>query len=204
MFKQRLSLLRTSYFWWVAGLLTVIALGLVAAGIIFVKGLVVTNLTDLVPWGLWIGIDLSSIALSGGAFLLSAAVYLLGIKKLQPIARTAVFMGLIGYSMAVLTLMLDIGRPDRFWHSLRYWNIHSPLWEVTMCVTLYLTVLALEVTPIIGQSNMVQSRWPGFGNRLASVHKIAPLLAIAGLGLSMLHQSSLGATYGVLKARPVW
>ncbi|MBK6326485.1 MAG: polysulfide reductase NrfD [Chloroflexi bacterium] len=204
MFKQRLSLLRTSYFWWVAGLLTVIALGLAAAGIIFVKGLVVTNLTDLVPWGLWIGIDLSSIALSGGAFLLSAAVYLLGIKKLQPIARTAVFMGLIGYSMAVLTLMLDIGRPDRFWHSLRYWNIHSPLWEVTMCVTLYLTVLALEVTPIIGQSNMVQSRWPGFGNRLASVHKIAPLLAIAGLGLSMLHQSSLGATYGVLKARPVW
>lgn len=204
MFKQRLSLLRTSYFWWVVGLLTVIALGLAAAGIIFVKGLVVTNLTDLVPWGLWIGIDLSSIALSGGAFLLSAAVYLLGIKKLQPIARTAVFMGLIGYSMAVLTLMLDIGRPDRFWHSLRYWNIHSPLWEVTMCVTLYLTVLALEVTPIIGQSNMVQSRWPGFGNRLASVHKIAPLLAIAGLGLSMLHQSSLGATYGVLKARPVW
>ncbi|MGB4873178.1 MAG: NrfD/PsrC family molybdoenzyme membrane anchor subunit [Candidatus Promineifilaceae bacterium] len=204
MFKQRLSLLRTSYFWWVAGLLTVIALGLAAAGIIFVKGLVVTNLTDLVPWGLWIGIDLSSIALSGGAFLLSAAVYLLGIKKLQPIARTAVFMGLIGYSMAVLTLMLDIGRPDRFWHSLRYWNIHSPLWEVTMCVTLYLTVLALEVTPIIGQSNMVQSRWSGFGNRLASVHKIAPLLAIAGLGLSMLHQSSLGATYGVLKARPVW
>lgn len=204
MFKQRLSLLRTSYFWWVAGLLTVIALGLAAAGIIFVKGLVVTNLTDLVPWGLWIGIDLSSIALSGGAFLLSAAVYLLGIKKLQPIARTAVFMGLIGYSMAVLTLMLDIGRPDRFWHSLRYWNIHSPLWEVTMCVTLYLTVLALEVTPIIGQSNMVQSRWPGFGNRLASVHKIAPILAIAGLGLSMLHQSSLGATYGVLKARPVW
>lgn len=204
MFKQRLSLLRTSYFWWVAGLLTVIALGLAAAGIIFVKGLVVTNLTDLVPWGLWIGIDLSSIALSGGAFLLSAAVYLLGIKKLQPIARTAVFMGLIGYSMAVLTLMLDIGRPDRFWHSLRYWNIHSPLWEVTMCVTLYLTVLALEVTPIIGQSNMVQSRWPRFGNRLASVHKIAPILAIAGLGLSMLHQSSLGATYGVLKARPVW
>ncbi|HEX6384476.1 MAG TPA: NrfD/PsrC family molybdoenzyme membrane anchor subunit, partial [Anaerolineae bacterium] len=29
-------------------------------------------------------------------------------------------------------------------------------------------------------------------------------LAIAGLGLSMLHQSSLGATFGVLKARPIW
>jgi molybdopterin-containing oxidoreductase family membrane subunit len=36
------------------------------------------------------------------------------------------------------------------------------------------------------------------------VHHLAPILAIAGLGLSMLHQSSLGATYGVLKARPIW
>ena len=204
MFKQRLSSIRQPYFWWVAALLMVMAVVLTAAIIIFTRGLVVTNLTDLVPWGLWIGIDLSSIALSGGAFLLSAAVYILGIKKLQPVARTAVFIGLVGYSMAVLTLMLDIGRPDRFWHSLLYWNIHSPLWEVTMCVTLYLTVLALEVTPIVGQSDWFQSRWPGLGNQLSSVHKIAPVLAIAGLCLSMLHQSSLGATYGVLKARPIW
>ncbi|MCA9872721.1 MAG: hypothetical protein KC441_03680, partial [Anaerolineales bacterium] len=93
MFNKRLSFLRQPYFWWVAALLTVMASGLAAALIIFTRGLVVTNLTDLVPWGLWIGIDLSSVALSGGAFLLSAAVYILGIKKLQPVARTAVFMG---------------------------------------------------------------------------------------------------------------
>jgi Ni/Fe-hydrogenase subunit HybB-like protein len=36
------------------------------------------------------------------------------------------------------------------------------------------------------------------------VHHYAPILAIVGLGLSMLHQSSLGAVYGVLKARPIW
>jgi Ni/Fe-hydrogenase subunit HybB-like protein len=35
-------------------------------------------------------------------------------------------------------------------------------------------------------------------------HHFAPILAIAGLCLSMLHQSSLGALYGVLKARPLW
>jgi molybdopterin-containing oxidoreductase family membrane subunit len=39
---------------------------------------------------------------------------------------------------------------------------------------------------------------------MVKVHHLAPILAIAGLGLSMLHQSSLGATYGVLKARPIW
>ena len=35
-------------------------------------------------------------------------------------------------------------------------------------------------------------------------HHYAPILAIIGLGLSSLHQSSLGATYGVIKARPFW
>jgi menaquinone reductase, integral membrane subunit len=169
---------------------------------VFDKGLVVTNLTDLVPWGLWITIDLSAIAMSAGAFLLCAAVYLLGMKKYQPLARTAAYVGLIGYSMAVLCLMLDIGRPERFWHALVYWNPHSLLWEVTMCITLYFTVLTMEVAPIIGETQWMQRRLPWIAKRLTSFHNLAPYLAVAGLGLSMLHQSSLGAAYGVLKARP--
>lgn len=189
---------------WLAGLLTVLAAGVAAGGIVFTRGLVVTNLTDLVPWGLWITIDLSSIAMSAGAFLLCAAVYLLGLKRFQPVARTATFIGLVGYSMAVLTLLLDIGRPDRFWHALVFWNPHSVLWEVTMCVTLYLAVLVLETAPIIGQTRWMQHRWPGLAGRLMQLHHYAPILAVVGLGLSMLHQSSLGATYGILKARPLW
>jgi len=189
---------------WIAVLLVFILGGLVGAYQVLSQGLVVTNLTDLVPWGLWIGIDLSSIALAAGAFILSAAVYLLKIEKLKPVARTAVFIGLLGYSMAMLTLLLDIGRPDRFWHALAYWNIHSPLWEVTMCVALYLTVLILEVMPIVGQAEFVQSRWPRLSGKLEWVHIVAPVLAVIGLLLSLMHQSSLGATYGVLGGRPFW
>jgi Ni/Fe-hydrogenase subunit HybB-like protein len=189
---------------WLAFLATIMAAGVVAAGIVFTRGLVVTNLTDLVPWGLWITIDLSAIAMSAGAFMLCAAVHLLGLKKFQPLARTATFIGLIGYSMAVMTLLLDIGRPDRFWHALVYWNPHSLLWEVTMCVTLYFSVLLLEVAPIFGEAEWLQQRWPRVSQKLTGLHHFAPYLAVAGLGLSMLHQSSLGATYGVLKARPLW
>jgi molybdopterin-containing oxidoreductase family membrane subunit len=39
---------------------------------------------------------------------------------------------------------------------------------------------------------------------MSHVHHYAPFLAIIGLGLSSLHQSSLGATYGIIKARPFW
>jgi len=194
----------TPYTYWVTALLVCMFFGAIAGLIVFVRGLSVTNLTDLVPWGLWITIDLSAIAMSAGAFLLCAAVYILDLKQYQPVARTATFIGLIGYSMAVLTLLLDIGRPDRFWHAVVFWNVHSVLWEVTMCVTLYLCVLVLESAPIIGHTKWMQNRWPKVAQWMVRVHHYAPYLAIVGLGLSMLHQSSLGATYGVLKARPIW
>ena len=194
----------TPWMAWVGGLVLVMAAGASAGLLVFWKGLSLTNLTDVVPWGLWITIDLSSIAVSAGAFSLCAVVYLLGLKRYQSVARTATFIGLIGYTMAVLTLMLDIGRPDRFWHSLIYWNKHSLLWEVTMCVTLYLGVLALEALPIFASFGWLKARWPKLADKMSRVHHFAPYLAIAGLALSMLHQSSLGALYGVLKARPLW
>ncbi|KAA3665177.1 MAG: hypothetical protein DWQ04_01915 [Chloroflexi bacterium] len=188
---------------WIGGLVICMIAGLAAGVRVFAQGLWMTNMSDLVPWGLWITIDLSAIALSAGAFLLSATVYLLRVEELRGVAKTAVFVGLIGYSMAVMTLLLDIGRPDRFWHAMVFWNIHSPLWEVTMCVALYFTVLLLEVLPIFGGADWFQNRWPRLAVWMQKIHHLAPFLAICGLALSLMHQSSLGATYGVLKARPV-
>lgn len=188
---------------WVAGLAAVIGLGLFAAFFVYTKGLIVTGLSDAVPWGLWIILDLSSIALAAGAFTVSAGVYILKAEKYKPVARLAVLIGLIGYTMALLTLMLDIGRPERFWHVLAYGNPHSVLWEVTWCVTLYLTVLLIEVSPIIGEAPIVQ-RLPVIPALMRKLHHATPVLAVVGLGLSLLHQSSLGATYGVVKARPIW
>ncbi|HEX9837693.1 MAG TPA: NrfD/PsrC family molybdoenzyme membrane anchor subunit [Anaerolineales bacterium] len=194
----------TPWMLWLGFMGLILLAGLVAGILVFSKGLGITNLTDLVPWGLWITIDLSSIALGAGAFSLCAGVYLFGLKRYQPIARTATFVGLIGYTMATLALILDIGKPERFWHSMVYWNTHSLLWEVTMCVVLYLTVLVMESMPIIANLEWLRKRLPKIASMMERVHHYAPILAIIGLGLSSLHQSSLGATYGVIKARPFW
>jgi Ni/Fe-hydrogenase subunit HybB-like protein len=205
MFKNlRAKISITPWITWL-GILGFLLLSGAAAGImVFWKGLGITNLTDRVPWGLWITIDLSSIALGAGAFSLCAGVYLFGLKRYQPIARTATFIGLIGYTMATLALILDIGKPERFWHSMIYWNTHSLLWEVTMCVILYLTVLIFEALPIIANLEWLRKRLPKIARMMQHAHHYAPILAIIGLGLSSLHQSSLGATYGVIKARPFW
>ncbi len=201
----RLPVLRlTPWMAWLAALALMLLAALVAGLTVFRNGLWITNLSDRVPWGLWITLDLSAIALSAGAFTLCAAVYLIGLKRYQPIARTATFIGLIGYTMAMLALLLDIGRPDRFWHSFVYWNDHSLLWEVTMCVMLYLSVLVFESLPIFASFGWLKKRLPRLAERMSRLHHYAPYLAIAGLAFSMLHQSSLGAVYGVLKARPFW
>ena len=46
-------------------------------------------------------------------------------------------------------LYRDLGQPWRIWHALVYWNPHSVLFEVSWCVMLYTTVLALEFAPIV-------------------------------------------------------
>ncbi|GIK09710.1 MAG: formate dehydrogenase [Anaerolineaceae bacterium] len=201
---SKLKIPLTPWTIWLGILGLCLLIGLTAGLLVFWQGLHLTNLTDLVPWGLWITIDLSSIAVSAGAFSLCAAVYLIGLKRYEPVARTATFVGLTGYTMAMLALLLDIGRPDRFWHPMVFWNKHSLLWEVTMCVCLYLTVLLFETLPILANLEWLRKCLPKVAGLMEHTHHYAPYLAIAGLCLSMLHQSSLGAVYGVLKARPFW
>jgi len=202
-FRKSFSNITPAFLAWLAFIGLCLVVGLVAAITVFVRGLVITNMSDLVPWGLWITIDLSSIALGAGAFTLSAVVYLFGIKRFQSIVRLAVFVGFIGYTSALLTLVMDIGRPDRFWHPWVYWNVHSVLWEITWCITIYLIIMILEFAPVLFETPFFR-RWPWLLKVAHMMHKLAPIFATLGLMISLLHQSSLGATYGIVKSRPIW
>ena len=190
-------------FLWLVILGAFLIAGIYGMSQVLLHGLQVTGLSDRVPWGLWITQDLSSIALGAGAFTFSAAVYLFRIKRMEPLARAAVFIGFLGYTSAMLALAMDIGRPDRFWHPLVFWNVHSVLWEITWCVILYSTVLVMEVLPVIFESRFFD-RWPWLRGLGHQIHHLTPILALLGMGLSLLHQSSLGATYGVLTGRAIW
>lgn len=196
-----ITFFRRHPFWlWIAMLIPIVGAGVVAGLMVLTQGLGVTALSDLAPWGLWIVTDLSFIALAAGAFSISALTYLAGLKPLRPLARMAVFIGLLGYTGAMLCLFVDIGRPERFWHGLVYWNVHSMLWEVTMCIVLYFNVLLLEVFPLVIELPIFD-RFKALRKLGHRIHRFAPVLAIMGLTLSLLHQSSLGATYGVVAGR---
>ena len=50
--------------------------------------------------------------------------------------------------MVVVALLVDLGRPERIWYLIIYWNLHSVMFEVGWCVMLYTAVLALEFSPL--------------------------------------------------------
>jgi molybdopterin-containing oxidoreductase family membrane subunit len=202
--------------YWIGLLILGILFGLVGVFLLFRDGLQVTGLSNKVPWGLWISIDLSSISLGGSAFTFGVIVYLLRLKRFEIIGKLAVLLGFLGYSAAGLVLLMDLGQPFRFWHPVVHWQVHSLLWEITMCVILYLTVLVAELVPVIVELPFFEShpwhdKYPivkkivEFAKTVAHMfHKAGPVLAIIGLTLSLLHQASLGATYSVLYGRGVW
>jgi len=158
-----------------------------------------TNLTDAYPWGLWIGIDFTLIALSGGAFTLAAMVHVFNLERYRPILRTALLTGWLGYLSVLVILVVDLGRPDRFWGFLAYPNPLSPLYEVSWCVLLYSAVLTLELLPSV----LERARTPRV---LALLGRIQIPLVILGVTLSVMHQSTLGTVFLALSERlhPLW
>ncbi|HEX9075562.1 MAG TPA: Ni/Fe-hydrogenase cytochrome b subunit [Anaerolineae bacterium] len=159
-----------------------------------------TNMTDEYPWGIWLSFDMiSGVALSAGGFIMAGTVYVFNIKRFHPIVRPAVLTAFLGYLLAIVGLLFDLGRWYNVWHAMVMWNLHSPLIEVAWCVILYTTVLALEFSPIVFER--FHLNWP-----LKIMRRITIPLVIAGICLSTLHQSTLGTLFLIFpeKMNPLW
>jgi Ni/Fe-hydrogenase subunit HybB-like protein len=178
----------------------VIATLLITAGVIaaiarFTLGLgATTHLSDVFPWGLWIGFDFLGIGLAAAGFTIVAAVHLFHATEYEPIVRPAILTAFIGYLLVVLVLVIDLGRPEHFWHPLVMWNPHSVMFEITWCVILYTTVLSLEFAPIVLEKFHMHApiRW---------IHTFSLPFMILGVLLSTLHQSSFGSLYLIVPNR---
>jgi len=167
----------------------------------------VTNLNDQYPMGLWIGVDVASgVALAAGGFTTSALVYVLRREHFHAVVRPALLTAMLGYTFVAIGLLFDLGRWYNIWHpSMPWmWQGSSVLFEVGMCVMLYLTVLYIEFAPIVCERFIGRVNLPGKLARLNDpvdivlrladhvLGKVMFVFIIAGVVLSCLHQSSLG------------
>jgi Ni/Fe-hydrogenase subunit HybB-like protein len=172
----------------------------------FIRGLgATTNLSDSAPWGLWIAFDvMSGVALAAGGFVIAAVVYIFHLQRYRPFARPAILTAFLGYVAVAVGLLYDLGIPLNIWHPAIYPQPHSVLFEVALCVMLYLTVLFLEFCPVILEHSWFNR--PFFQKIHAALKKIAIPLVILGIVLSTLHQSSLGSLFLIAPYRvhPLW
>jgi Ni/Fe-hydrogenase subunit HybB-like protein len=181
----------------------IIILGIVLIVIRFWKGIgSITNLSQEIPWGLWIGFDVvTGVAFAGGAYVITFMVYILNMKKYKSIVRVTVLNGFLAYLFYAGALLLDLGRP---------WNVINPiignnfgvssvLFLVAWHFLLYMIAQLIEFSPAIAE-------WLGARRARKILSGMTLAAVIFGITLSMLHQSGLGALYLMAKEKihPLW
>jgi len=179
----------------------------------------VTNLSNARPWGLWVGVDVATgVALAAGGFTTAALAHIFGRHYYEPVTRPALLTAALGYTFVVLGLLIDIGRSWAIWKPMFYWNTNSVLFEVAVCVAIYLHVLYIEFIPIVAEQFKGRVNLPGiltvFNPLIEMILKIGDavlnktmwIFIILGVVLSCMHQSSLGSLMLIAptKIHPLW
>jgi Fe-S-cluster-containing dehydrogenase component len=103
--------------WWDMLLLAVAAAAVVLALIRYATGIAsVANINNAYPWGWWVGYGIMTlIAVGGVGFTITLLVEVLGFHRYHPLLRPAVLMAFLCYTSAIVTLMVELGRPWMVW-----------------------------------------------------------------------------------------
>lgn len=194
---------------WTPGVLVLAGLMLIAGFFIlgrFLFGLgAVTNLKQTHPWGLWIGIDVATgVALAAGGFTTAALAHIFGRHAYEAVTRPALLTAMLGYTFVSIGLFIDIGRSWAIWKPIFFWQPNSVLFEVAMCVVIYLHVLYIEFIPVV--ADRFGEKIPILGWLNAKLDKVMWVFIILGVVLSCMHQSGLGSLMLIAptKVHPLW
>lgn len=179
----------------------------------------ITNLDNQYPWGIWIGIDVAAgVALAAGGFTTAALGHVMHREEYAAVVRPALLTAMLGYTFVAMGVLVDLGRWYYIYHPIYMWNGNSALFEVGICVMIYLTVLYIEFLPIVTERFIGKVNLPGILSKLNKIiDKVLRILdrglaktmfifIIAGVVLSTLHQSSLGTLMVIAgpKMHPLW
>ncbi len=162
----------------------------------------VSHLNHGFPWGVWIAYDVvAGTALACGGYAMALLVYLFNRGQFHVLIRAALLTSLFGYTFAGISIFIDVGRYWQLYNVFlfQYANINSIMFEVALCVTLYIVVLWIEFSPAIMEAMRA--------NRLLRWLRHSLFLFIGlGILLPTMHQSSLGTMLIIAghKVHPLW
>jgi protein NrfD len=140
-----------------------------------------------VPWGLWVGLYIYLVGVSGGAFLVAFFHHGLGVRALRRAARYAVPAALLSLGAGLTLVLLDLGQMGRFWTLYTRTNPTSLLGWMVWVYTVYVLVLVAMLGAMALEKPRAL-RW----------------LAWTGLALVVTFGGGEGALFGVLGSKPFW
>jgi len=162
----------------------------------------VTAINDGYPWGIWVVVDVViGSAFACGGFSVAMLVYIFNRGEYHPLVRPALLASLFGYTLAGAGVIFDLGRWWNVWNMFWPWsfNPNSVMFEVAVCITLYIVVMWIEFSPAFLEQ---------MGKAEAKRKLSRAMFFIIALGtvLPMMHQSSLGTLLVVMgvQIHPLW
>jgi Ni/Fe-hydrogenase subunit HybB-like protein len=122
-YKKTLNLVAkgsNAYYAWCFLLLAIIVVGF----ILYMKqhdiGLIATNMNDQVSWGLYIANFTYLVGAAAAAVLLVIPAYIYQFKPIKEIVVLGELFAASSITMAILFVMVDLGRLDRVWHMIPF------------------------------------------------------------------------------------
>jgi Ni/Fe-hydrogenase subunit HybB-like protein len=135
---------------WTTSLIIISIAGIIAYIDQVIKGQIVTNMNDYALWGIYISNFVFFVATS---FVGAVTVAILRLTKntwRTPIVRIAEIISLAAIIMAGLTIMIDMGRPDRLLNLFIYGRMQSPIiWDVIIIPTSIAVCLLILYFPLL-------------------------------------------------------
>ncbi len=124
------------YFYvWMIALTAVFLVGANAWSHQVVNGMILTNMTDHVSWGLYIANFTFMVGLAAGGVMMVIPAYLYHDRKMHDVVIVGELLAIAAIVMCLMFVMADLGRPDRFWHMIpglgRFnWPMSMLTWDV--------------------------------------------------------------------------
>jgi molybdopterin-containing oxidoreductase family membrane subunit len=135
---------------WTTGLVIVVILGIIAYIDQIIRGQEVTNMRDYVLWGVYISNFVFFVAISFVGSLGAAILRLTKKAWRTPLVRIAEIIAFAAIIMAGLTIILDMGRPDRLYNLFIHARLQSPItWDVIIITTYIAISLLILFIPLL-------------------------------------------------------
>jgi len=123
------------FYTWMTVLTAVALVGANAWAVQVRDGMVRTGMTDHVSWGLYIANFTFCVGLAAGGVMMVVPAYLYDDHDMHDVVIVGEILAIAAIVMSLLSVMVDLGRPDRFWHLIpgvgRFnWPMSMLTWDV--------------------------------------------------------------------------